>query len=160
MYENYFEITKESSHYDEWFDYLRDEEQQRADIREFSKKHNINVQVYSVWNDSLWVKPELNEHLSSQFAKAQTQGMARFKFTSPIGKAFKQAGIKETRKPFVPWFFKGHYGKSQFREFDCDGKVYCQFNTEYETDEVPKSFVRIKASEFYKAIEQKEAAKE
>ena len=153
MYENFFEITKDSRHYQEWFDYLKADEQQRVQIRKFGKKHNVTIQVYSIWNDSLWVKPELNEHLQDQFAKAQTQGVARFKFTSPIGKAFKQAEIKRAEKPFVPWFFKGCYGKSKTREFDYDGKVYCQIESESKITETPIGFIRIKASEFYKVLE-------
>lgn len=153
MYENYFEITKESEHYQEWFDYLKANEQQRVQIREFGKKHNVNIQVYGIWNDSLWVKPELNEHLQDQFAKTQTQGVARFKFTSPIGKAFKQAEIKRAKKPFVPLFFKDCYGKSKTREFDYDGKVYCQIESESKITETPIGFIRLKASEFYKTLE-------
>lgn len=160
VYENYFEITKESPHYDEWFDYLKADDNQREIMRSFAKEHDINIEEYMIWKDKLWVRPDLNEIYSSQFGKEREQGTAPFKKTSPIGKAFSKISVVKARKPFVPWFFKDHYGKSQFREFDCDGKVYCQFNTEYETDEVPKGFVRIKASEFYKAIEQKESAKE
>lgn len=156
MHENYFEITQESSHYQEWFDYLSADEKQLIEIREFAKEHSINIQVYSIWHDSLWVNPDLNKHLSEQFAKGETQGMARFKFTSPIGKAFKQAGITRAEKPFVPWFFKECYGKSRTREFDVDGKVYCQCESESEINETPKGFIRIKASEFYKALEAKQ----
>lgn len=152
MYENYFEITKESTHYAEWFDYLKADAEQRAMMKLFAKEYGININTYSIWRDKLWVIPEENESLSSQFGKEREQGLAPFKKTSIIGKAFAKLNIERARKPSVPWFFDGVYGRAQSREFDYDGRVYCQFNSECEVTETPKGFVRIKVSEFYEVL--------
>lgn len=156
MYENYFEITKDSPHYEEWFNYLKDEGNQRDIIRAFAKEHDINIEEYMIWKDKLWVRPDLNEAYLSQFSKEREQGTAPFKKTSSIGKAFSKLTIIRAKKPFVPWFFEDYYGKSQSREFDYEGRVYCQFDTEYEISEIPNGFIRIKASDFYNVLEQKQ----
>lgn len=153
MYENYFEITKESPHYAEWFDYLKADAEQRATMKSFAKEHGININTYLIWHDKLWVIPEENESLASQFGKEREQGVAPFKKTSVIGKAFAKMNIERAQKPFVPWFFSDEYGRTQSREFDYNGRVYCQFNSEYELTETPKGFIRIKASEFFKVLE-------
>lgn len=152
MYENYYEITKESPHYAEWFDYLKADAEQRATMKSFAKEHNINIKAYLIWRDKLWVIPEENESLSSQFGKEREQGVAPFKKTSVIGKAFAKLNIEIAKKPSVPWFFSNVYGRTQSREFDYDSRVYCQFNSEYEVTEIPKGFIRIKASEFYEVL--------
>lgn len=158
MYENYFEITKESKHYQEWFDYLKADDEQRTEMRAFAKEHGINIDVYAIWKGALWVNPETNSEFQKHLCKNSVNGLKAFKKTSDIGKAFKEASITIAEKPFVPWFFKGCYGKHQVREFDYNGKVYCQFNTENENVETPKGFIRLKASEFYTALEAKQEA--
>lgn len=156
MHENYFEITKESKHYQEWFDYLKADDEQRTAMRAFAKEHGLNIDVYAIWKGNLWVNPEKNAKFAEQFLKETVNGLKGIKKTSEIGKAFKKAQIKRADKPYVPWFFKDCYGKHQVREFDYNGKVYCQFNTENENIETPKGFIRIKASEFYKTLEAKQ----
>lgn len=54
----------------------------------------------------------------------------------------------------VPFYFKNPVGRSQTRLFDQDDKLYVQYSTEYEVEDTPKGFIPIKASEFYKVMEQ------
>ena len=153
MFENFFEITKGSRHYQEWFDYLKADDEQRTAMRAFAKEHGLNIDVYAIWKGNLWVNPEKNAKFAEQFLKETVNGLKGIKKTSGIGKAFKKAQIKRAEKPFVPWFFKECYGKSKTREFDFESKVYCQIESESKITETPKGFIRIKASEFYKVLE-------
>lgn len=153
MFENFFEITKDSRHYQEWFDYLKADDEQRTAMRAFAEEHGLNIDVYAIWKGNLWVNPEKNAKFAEQFLKETVNGLKGIKKTSEIGKAFKKAQIKRAEKPFVPWFFKDCYGKSKTREFDFESKVYCQIESESKITETPKGFIRIKASEFYKVLE-------
>ena len=153
MKEYFYEITKESPRYDEWFTFLEDEKKMKADVKAFAEEHGISAESYIIYKDKFWVDPTLNESLAAQFSKEREQGFAPFKKTSVIGKAFTKSGIKRVDKPFVPFFFKGASGRSSTREFDFEGKVYCQYACEHENVETPEGFVPMKASEFYAIIE-------
>ena len=158
MPECYFEITKESPHYSEWFDYREAFKKMKIDVRAFAKKHKINIDEYNIFCGKLWVDPVANKEFSEQFCKERGRnGFAPFKKTSYIGREFTKSGIKIASKPFVPFFFNISYGQSTFREFDFEGKVYCQYNYEYDPEcpevNTPKGFIPMKASEFYAIIE-------
>lgn len=153
MKEHYYEITKESPHYEEWFGYIKAEKKMKADVKAFCKEHNISAEQYILYKDKLWVDPQLNKQFADQFGKEREEGFAPFKKTSAIGRAFAQTGIKRAQKPFVPFFFKKcPEGRSSTRLFDFEGKVYCQCNCDSELD-TPNGFIPMKASKFYEVIE-------
>ncbi len=153
MYDHYYEITRENSIFDEYFQYLKDEEEMRTAIKEFKEKHGIKAESYIYAAGKLWVKPDENKEFATQFCKESDRGYKPFKKTSPIGRAFTAASIKKAVKPFVPWCFKDHIGKMCIRLFDYEGKLYCQYSTEFEITDTPAGFTPIKASDFYKVIE-------
>ncbi|WFR64172.1 hypothetical protein P9222_08345 [Paenibacillus amylolyticus] len=56
------------------------------------------------------------------------------------------------RKPYVPFYFRGFGGgRIRSRLFEIDGTVYCSLDP-FEGDP-PEGFVEMKASEFFKVIE-------
>ena len=106
MHEHFYEITNENSVFKDWFAYLEAEKKMKADVRAFKEKHGIKADVYMIHCGKFWVDPDENTQFTEQFGKEREQGLAPFKKTSPIGKAFKEAEIIAARKPFITFFFK------------------------------------------------------
>lgn len=156
MFDYYYEITKENSIFADYFQYLDDDEKMRAGIKSFKEEYGIIADAYIYTNGQLWVKPEENEQYADQFCKTSHCGYSPFKKNSPVGKAFTAAGIKKAVKPFLPWCFKNSCGRSQVRLFDYKDKLYAQYSPEFEVAEIPKGFIPMKASDFYKIIEEME----
>lgn len=157
MHEHFYEITNENSVFKDWFAYLEAEKKMKADVRAFKEKHGIKADVYMIHCGKFWVDPDENTQFTEQFGKEREQGLAPFKKTSPIGKAFKEAEIIAARKPFIPFCFKNPVGRSQVRLFDYNGKVYCQYNTEYEVEDTPKGFISMTGGAFYDILDKANA---
>ena len=47
--EQYFEITSQSSHYKEYFDYLEADEACRKAVKKFIEENNIHTEHYAVF---------------------------------------------------------------------------------------------------------------
>ncbi len=154
--EQYFEITSNSVHYKEYFDYVDKFDKERNEIKKFKEKHNITGDGYMIWKDYLWVmaNQENVKNFGSQFKDEIIHGCRPFKKTSEIGKSFKESGIKRADKPFVPFFFPNAEGKTRTRLFNVENKVYCSIETPYDEKlGAPKGFIEMKASRFFEIIE-------
>ena len=156
MFDHFYEVNSDSTLFNDYFKWLTDYEKMRNGVVAFKKEYDIAGDTFMIDEGKLWVDISLNRQFSDQFGKVECQGHSPFKKTSSIGKAFTKANIKEARKPFVPFYFKNPVGRSQIRLFDQDGKLYVQYSTEYEVEDTPKGFIPIKASEFYKVMEQED----
>lgn len=154
MFDHYYEVNSNSPLFEDYFKWLEDYEKMREGIINFKKEHSIKGDTFMIAEGKLWVDVSLNKQFSDQFGKIESQGHSPFKKASLIGKAFTKSGIKKADKPFVPFYFKNPVGRSQTRLFDQNGKLYTQYSTEFEVEETPKGFIPIKASEFYKILEQ------
>lgn len=156
MIDHFYEVNSDSTLFCDYFKWLTDYEKMRNGVVAFKKEYGIAGDTFMIDEGKLWVDVSLNRQFSDQFGKVECQGHSPFKKTSSIGKAFTKANIKKASKPFVPFYFKNPVGRSQTRLFDQDGKLYVQYSTEYEVEDTPKGFTPIKASEFYKVMEQKD----
>lgn len=154
MIDHYYEVNSDSILFKDYFNWLRDDEEMRKGVKKFKEEHGIFGNSFMYKDGKLWVDVVQNWIFLEQFGKSEIQGHSPFKKTSPIGKAFTKANIKKANKPFVPFYFLNPVGKSQTRLFDQNGKVYVQYTTEFEVEDTPKGFIPIKASEFYKIMEQ------
>ena len=95
--EQYFEITSQSSHYKEYFDYLEADEACRKAVKKFIEENNIHTEHYAVFGGALWIdnNQENREKYGNQLKKDGDDGLAAFKKTSKIGRAWTGLGIKE-----------------------------------------------------------------
>lgn len=156
MFDHFYEVNSDSTLFNDYFKWLTDYEEMRDGVVAFKKEYGITGDTFMIEEGKLWVDVSLNRQFSNQFGKVECQGHSPFKKTSSIGKAFIKTNIKKASKPFVPFYFKNPVGGSQTRLFDQDGKLYVQYSTEYEVEDTPKGFMPIKASEFYKVMEQED----
>lgn len=154
MFDHYYEISSDNSLFQDYFKWLEDDEVMRKGVKSFKKQYGILGDTFMYRCGKLWVDVSKNMQFAEQFCKESEQGHSPFKKTSPIGKAFTKANIVKASKPFLPFYFKNPVGKSLTRLFDYNGKLYAQYSTEFEIDDVPKGFVPLKASNFYKVIEE------
>ena len=158
--EQYFEITKESSHYKEYFDYLEADEACEKSVKSFLDENGIHTDYYAISRDKLWIDDteENRNQFGSQLTKYGEQGLVAFKKTSKIGKKWTMLNVKKVRKPFVPFFFSDVYGKSHSRLFHVVKKLYCSIDCPERDTKVntPQEFIEMKASEFFKIVEEQE----
>ncbi len=82
--EQYFEITNQSSHYKEYFDYLEADEACRKAVKEFIEENNIHTEHYAVFGGALWIdnNQENREKYGNQLKKDGDDGLAAFKKTN------------------------------------------------------------------------------
>lgn len=153
MFDHYYEVTKDNILFQDYFDWRDDLEEMRSGIKAFKKAHDIAGDTFMYSGGMLWINRSLNPQLVNQMCKNERQGHSALKKNSKLGKLFTAANIKCAHRPFLPFYFKDVVGRTQTRLFDYEGKVYAQLSTETEIEDLPRGFIPMKASEFYKIIE-------
>ncbi|WP_101698525.1 hypothetical protein [Clostridium minihomine] len=159
MSEKFFIVTEESPHRQEYLDYKANCAEVNELVKRFMIQSGIESTEYCAENtvflicatkeDKLKFGNQLNEN-------GYQNGLYAFKKNSTVNKTWvsllKSKGLEVKHKPFVAFFFDGHYGKTRSRIFEIKGTVYLSFESEYEI-KIPKGFREIPGSKFYKAIE-------
>lgn len=101
------------------------------------------------------------EKFGPQLCKTEKSGVVFFKKNSAVNKEWleKTEKVQWHRKPFMVCYFSKTWGRSSSRLFRIGGTIYCSLdcNADFEPLE---PFQEIKASEFWKVIEDYEAAQE
>lgn len=162
--EKYFIVTEKSELHSDYFNYRANRLAVNALIKSFFTENGIEAKEYYASDDRLMIVPAEadGEKFGSYLGANQGNGLRTFKANSKINKAWirvlKDAGMKVIRKPMVMLYFQGLGGKSRSRLFDINGVVYCSY--ESEKVNIPDGFIEIKASEFFKVIEDDEDRKE
>lgn len=155
--EQYFEITNESSHYKEYFDYLEADEACRKAVKAFLEENNIHTEYYAIFGEALYIddNQENRDKYGNQLKKYGEDRTVAFKKTSKIGRAWTESGIKEVHKPHVSFFFVNPSRSSRSRLFHVGEKLYCSIDCMGRSTKVktPQGFIEMKASEFFKIIE-------
>lgn len=138
-------------------DYLAYKEAEKKIVKafdDFATKKGIKATKFHPSDSLLWIVPTDDDitKFGNEFTKSE-QG--KFKKSSATNKAWvakcADEGIKYIEKPFVPFIFN-YTGRSQFRLFDVDDKIYCTFDCPIDL-ETPEGFVQMKGSEFYTIME-------
>lgn len=126
-------------------------------VDKFMKSHDIEANAYYTSTEKLYIVPEGNdlEKFDKKLGKQEENGLRAFKANSSIGKEWKiyvkENEIKFVHKPFVGIYFSG-FGRSKSRLFHIDKILYCTYECDYDFN-TPNGFNEIKASEYYKAVE-------
>ena len=155
--EQYFEITKDSVYYKEQIKYEEDFRNEKAAVKEFMTTHGIVGSTYMLYKGYFWITDNIENRrkFAGQIRQETYRDYISFKKTSKIGRLFSNSGITRADKPFVPFFFSDCNGRSRTRLFSIEDKVYCSIE-QIDCDErlrCPKGFIEMKASDFYKIIE-------
>lgn len=120
----------------------------------FATEYEIKATRFHPSDKLLWIEPteEDSDKFGAEFTKNEP---GKFKKSSATNKAWvkkcEEEGIKYIEKPFVPFMFN-YTGRSQYRLFDIDNKIYCTFDCPIDL-EAPEGFVQMKGSEFYTIME-------
>lgn len=158
--EKYFRIPKENRFYGMYMEYKDMATRINDAIVEFFRENGITTNEYYPFTECLYICPtKEDEEKFGKYFKKDDYG--RFKKTSPISKAWvakcKELGLKYVSRPHLA-FELGMYGKARQRLFMTDDELYGSLETEYDF-ETPEGLEEIKASEFFKIIEEQKEAK-
>jgi hypothetical protein len=63
-------------------------------------------------------------------------------------------------RPTVPLYFKTFFGRSRSRLFLYKDNVYCSMQADVDSIDTPEGFIEMKGSEFFRIIEEADAAQE
>lgn len=156
--ERYFIATEESELRKDYFDYLEKGRIMDEHVKKFFAKHGIESKQYIPGSERLCIIP--TDADAKKFEKSLTKpvnGISAFKKNSAINKdwlnSLREAQLAIPYKPVVGVYFANIFGHFKTRLFKVNDTVYCSIDPEYEITETPKGFIEIKASEFYKVIE-------
>jgi len=162
MAEKYFIITSESKHRQEYINYRVNSLVLNEIVKKFMLKHSIETTKYYPTKSRFYIYPTESDSrlLKEQLCISRTgSGSQQFKLTSKIAKDWIEIiePMEILYQPRVPDYFKGYYGRTHSRLFQIEDIVYCSFESDNEEEiETPSGFIEIKASEFYKAVEDRE----
>lgn len=158
--EQFFIVTERSELHKDYFDWKDNLEQTRLLINEFFSANNIETKLYGFHGDNLCIVPTENDLtiFNNVLGKELGEKQRPFKSNSKIQKlwlkALEEKGLENKRKPYVPMYFSLRGGKMSSRLFDIDGVLYCSFKNGWDEEvETPLDFKELKASEFWKIVE-------
>ena len=148
--------------------YTKWEENERetnSKIIELFAEHGINSDEYVPLEKTIAVKldGDAKKSFESQLTKQICAGVCtKFKVNSPVAKAYRDKGIKRVPRPLVSDFMGSHGYRWAEKIFRIDGVIYARFEDK-TTDRryaCPDDLTEIKASEFYKILEEYKDKKE
>lgn len=160
--EKYFKVTEEASLNRDYWSYVKNAKEVNELVKAFMAKHHIETNYYAPTDEKLYIQPtDADEKkFDSVLSQPIENGLRAFKKNSAIGKdwvkSLNEKGLKVLHRPFVPMYFHGVYGHLRSRLFDINGTVYCSIEGEFSQLDTPKGFEEMKASEFFKIIEDSE----
>ncbi|HEX3038187.1 MAG TPA: hypothetical protein VHO94_04240 [Oscillospiraceae bacterium] len=167
MSEKFYIVTDKSKLHKEYFEYRENFKAVTEVAQEFFKEHGIDPNTsYCPCTCALYLIPskEDKEKFASQLSKnCDNQGLYKVKETSKLGRAWVDTLSKNhlsvLRKPLPQFYFRTLTGRGDYRLFDIDGTLYCSYQNDNDFPN-PDGFTEIKASEFFKIIEDYEAKQE
>lgn len=159
--EKYFEISRDHQVYKEYFDWLEFRKKILDIYKKFASVQGIETSEFLPRQDTVGIVPIKGDNEKfDKFLKKQDERIRFFKKGSAHAKDWEQLlaieDIKITYKPNISWYFNGC--KSRTRLFDIDGKLYGSYESDLDKIDLPVGFEEMKASKFFKIIEDWEAS--
>lgn len=163
--EKYFEVKKDSDFYKRYFDYIDMSDKVNKLFEQFVKDNDIETEEYYQNTERLSIIPTQADRIKFKGMFVQNSD-TDFKKTAPICKSWvnlcKENNLTSPRKPKLLWDSScklGSYSTSS-RLFHIREKVYGSIDNRCDTDiELTDEFIEMKASEFWKIIEDEEENK-
>lgn len=155
----YYEVTNKSNLYKDYMAYLDNVKLVNDLVKDFMNENNIVSENYATDKADLYIEPTENDMLKyKNVLSVYGDGLYKFKGNSKIAKAWKKSlednNLEVQRKPKVPIYFNSWSYRILSKLFSINGKVYCSLElVDQDFDEVPEEMIEMKASEFYKIIE-------
>jgi hypothetical protein len=155
--EKFYRLEPESKLHNDYVEYITNEDAVRKAFGAIAVKYGIEATEYFPGTTMLAIVPTQKDRVNfaSKLQKTvKSSGLVFFRAKSDIGKEWAAiaAEIKPQLKPRITRYVHEYISKARSRIFEVGGVVYCSIetDTEYTT---PDSFVEMKASEFFKVIE-------
>lgn len=160
MANKYFRIKEGSELYKDYFAYESDKKKIVAAFNEVREKYGIETHGFYPSKKYFRIVPTEND--DKKFADLlKKTNYGEFKRNSEISKAWIELAkdIEHMNKPKLIFYFRelGHHWKE--RIFDINGVLYCSIESDGEVS-VQDFSEEMKASEFYKIIEEYEERNE
>ena len=160
--EKYFEVKQNSNFYKKYFDYKNMSDKMNELFKQFAKEHGIETKEYYQNTDRLSIVPTREDRIKFKGMFVQNSN-TNFKKTAPICKSWinlcKENGLVSPSKPSLLWNSPcklGSYSISS-RLFNIGERVYGSIDNKCDTDiELTDDFIEMKASEFWKIVEDTE----
>ena len=162
--EKFYVVTNKNPMHKAYYEWKEDAEKKHKACVAFMNECEFETTGYCVHAGRFMIAPtdmDLEAYHNQLSTEEFNDGLKAFKKNSKVHKAFWKAmdvaGVKNLRKP-VPGWDAGIFihGKVSTRLLDIGDKLYCSIKAMNEF-ESPPHCIEIKASEFYKAIEDLEA---
>ena len=154
----YFEVKPGSTLYEEYFAYLGNRKKVTAAFDKVCEEFGIETKSFYMTNRTFRIVPtDADREKFSGTMKKTSEG--EFKKTSEPYKLWMSLtkDIAPFTKPELFYYMKDLIGRWRERMFDVDGKLYCSIERESEEEmETPEWVDEMKASEFYKILEESE----
>lgn len=158
--EKYYSVKPGSDLYNHWFEFDKNREKLKTMLCKFCEEVGIESKNYGSNGIVLYIISTESDadKYGTQLAKKIYEGGARaFKKNSKVNKAWvkrlEENNYELIEKPQM-WHYFGANGRVKSRIFDDEkGNVYCSLDAEYRDKDNP-DVVEIKASEFFKVIEE------
>lgn len=158
--DKYMEIKSGCKLYDDYFDWVNNHEKIKQLWKSIKEKYGLEATAFYPFTDRFKIEPTENDEIKfGSMLKKTSYG--EFKKNTEISKEWV-SGVKEIgriRKPQLIYYFSllGHRWKESL--FHIGEKLYCSIESDGEVS-VPFFAVEMKASEFYKIVEDAEDNKE
>lgn len=153
--EKYYTVTPGSQIHNEYLEYIAMSDKVNTAFKEFAQEQGIETTEYFPITENLCIcNPTKNdkEKFGSCFKKDQPGFFKKYSVPAKTWTAIcKSLNLKSPRKPCLPFYFNA-YGRTSCRLFMINDVLYASFQSEYNFKN-PDGFEEMKASEFFKIIE-------
>jgi hypothetical protein len=154
--ERFFIVHEGTELHTDYFSWLENAKKVNKIVNKFMNEMNIETDKYHASESNFYIVPTAKdiETFGKYLTKPIEHRLRKFKSNSKINKRWldmlEEEKIRILRKPDVRFYFNSS-GRTRSRLFDIDGVLYTSI--EPYTGDVPKGFTELKASEFFKVIE-------
>ncbi|MEY8352507.1 hypothetical protein AALB39_04030 [Lachnospiraceae bacterium 54-53] len=159
--EKFYIVTDESEYRKAYLDYQQNSKDVNEIVKDFMINNEIETHEYAIGmrENYFAIVPTQKDYdvYGKQLKKDSRVGvLSSFKKNSSIFKELfkilEEKNMEVLHRPFIQFAFPC-FGRGRSRIFEHKGIVYASY--EHETDfENPKGFQEIKASDFYKVVEE------
>lgn len=155
--EKYYIVTPDSSVHKAYISYKEVSEKVNYAFKEFAKEFGFETNEYYQSVQYLNICPtDRDTEKFGKYFKKDSPGL--FKMNTPPAKAWvskcQSLELESPSKPHLGFEFR-IYGRSRSRLFMLNGTMYASFGADCDFKD-PVGFTEIKASEFFKVIEEYE----
>lgn len=155
--EKFYIVPEGTKLHADYFKWKECEKELMEIAKDIMQSHGMRTTVFAAGRGYFGIDPTPAdaEKFAKDLRKNEAHGVRMFKVKSAVLKEWDERTkhIEVMRKPIVCMYFSDPCGKTRYRLFSIDGVVYCSFESEFSLE--PKEpFLEIKASEFYRAIEE------